>query len=82
MELESLLEQYYYKAFRITELLQELTGRTRSHCIEITMARSHLVEHPQDAADYTFGLDRKGQLAAQSSAGHRRGTAPAWFQTP
>ena len=59
---ESLLEQYYYNAFRITKLLQELTGRTKSHCMEITMVRNQLVEHPKDAADYTFGYGTHGPI--------------------
>ncbi|WP_144007158.1 hypothetical protein [Pelomonas sp. KK5] len=70
---ESLLEQYYYNAFRIAKLLQELTGRTKSHCTEITMVRNHLVEHPKDDADYTFGYGTHGPVVRPI----KRGT-PAW----
>jgi hypothetical protein len=70
---ESLLEQYYYNAFRITKLLQELTGRTKSHCMEITMVRNQLVEHPKDAADYTFGYGTHGPVVRPVKRG-----APAW----
>ncbi len=70
---ESLLEQYYYNAFRITKLLQELTGRTKSHCTEITMVRNHLVEHPKDDTDYTFGFGSHGPVVRPI----KRGT-PSW----
>ena len=73
MLFESLLEQYYYNAFRITKLLQELTGRTKSHCAKITMVRNQLVEHPKDAADYTFGYGTQGPVVRPVKRG-----APAW----
>jgi hypothetical protein len=77
---ESLLEQYYYNAFRIVKLLQELTGRTKSHCMEITMVRNQLVEHPNDTADYTFGYGTHGPVVRPikrcSSAWNDAGLVP------
>lgn len=60
MEMENTLEQYYYSAFRITKIVQELTGRKNYHCHEITIVRNKLIEHPEAGSIYSFGYGTNG----------------------
>lgn len=62
MELEQLLEHYYNNAFRITKLTQVLTGKKKYHCVEITIVRNKLIEHPESGSLYSFGFGSNGPV--------------------
>ncbi len=60
IEMESLVEHYYYNAFKITKLIQILTGKSRYDCRCITMVRNYLIEHPKLETIYSFGFGVNG----------------------
>lgn len=63
MSMETRLEHYYENAFRITKLVQQLTGDAKDHCEEITMVRNHLIAHPKfPATIYSFGFGSSGPV--------------------
>jgi hypothetical protein len=59
-QLENRLEQYYYSASRIRDLVRQLPGRKKFDCRAITMVRNKLVEHPKANLPYTFGFGSPG----------------------
>jgi len=62
MVMEQSLEHYYSNAFRITKLIQQLTGQKKFHCLEITLVRNKLIEHPETGSLYSFGYGSNGPL--------------------
>ena len=67
MQMEGLLENYYYQAHRVLKLVQTLPGLKKFKCHEITMVRNKLVEHPNkttgefpNSEPYSFGYGTNG----------------------
>lgn len=60
IEMEPLIEQYYYNAFRVSKLIQILTGKSRYDCRVITIVRNNLIEHPKSETIYSFGFGLGG----------------------
>lgn len=62
MLMEQMLEHYYANAFRITKLVQVVTGSKKYHCSEITIVRNKLIEHPDTGSIYSFGFGTNGPV--------------------
>jgi len=63
MQMEQLVEQYYENAFKVTKLVQQLTGRAKIHCAPITAVRNDLIVHPKEPATiYSFGFGSNGPV--------------------
>lgn len=60
--MEQMLEGLYSNAFRITKLVQVLTGRSKFECRSITMVRNKLIEHPAPGSIYSFGYSSTGPI--------------------
>lgn len=60
-ELERLLERFYYSAFKVQKLVQQLPGNKKFPYNGITMVRNDLLEHPKDARHpHNFGFGTGG----------------------
>jgi hypothetical protein len=55
MDLEELLEAYYYGAHRLTVLIRTLPGQKRFSCAEMILVRNDLLEHTKGEPSYNFG---------------------------
>lgn len=58
--LESLLESFYQSAFQIRRLVRALPNLKKFECMEITIVRNKLIEHPEEEDPYTFGFGTMG----------------------
>lgn len=62
LAMEQMLEHYYINAFRITKLVQIVTGRSKYHVPEITLVRNKLIEHAELGSIYSFGFGSNGPV--------------------
>lgn len=60
MELEELLESYYYGAHRLTVLIRKLPGQKRFSCMDMIVVRNNLLEHTKGELSYNFGYGTDG----------------------
>ena len=60
MELEALLEAYYYSAHRLTGLVRKLPNQRRFSCMEMIIVRNKLLEHTNGEPSYNFGYGTGG----------------------
>jgi len=60
LDLEEVLETYYYGAHRVTVLVRMLPGQKRFSCIEMINVRNHLLEHTKNEPSYNFGYGSGG----------------------
>lgn len=61
-EFEGLLEQYYYNAHKVLDLIKTLPGLDNFRCREVTIVRNKLVEHPLVGEVYSFGFGTSGPV--------------------
>jgi hypothetical protein len=62
VELEDLLEGYYYNAHRVLKLLQSLPTLKNLKCKEIIVVRNKLIEHADHGDIYSFGVSHGGPV--------------------
>ena len=60
MELEELVEAYYYGAHRLTVLIRKLPGQKGFSCMEMIVVRNDLLEHTKGEVSYDFGYGTGG----------------------
>lgn len=58
-------------AFRITKLVQQVSGRKKYHCLPITSVRNKLIEHPATGSIYSFGFGTRGPTIKPISRGNK-----------
>ncbi len=71
MMMEQLLEHFYNNAFRVTKLVQVVTGKSKYHCQEITIVRNKLIEHPESGSLYSFGYGTNGPVVKPMYRGEK-----------
>jgi hypothetical protein len=60
LELEELLEAYYYGAHRLTVLVRKLPNLKKYSCKAMIVVRNDLIEHTKEEHNYAFGYGTGG----------------------
>jgi hypothetical protein len=62
IEMEDLINLYYYNAHKILKLVRRLPGAADFGCKEISVVRNQLLEHVGDEQPYNFGFGSGGPV--------------------
>lgn len=62
MLFEGSSEDYYHNAHRVLKLVKTIPGLSNFECMEITIVRNKLIEHPEHGEVYSFGFGSSGPV--------------------